>query len=181
MTKWMTLGCVAVLCAHAATAHAQTVAAATSPSTPAPAIGTAAQGDRLVMADNESFLLPLDDRKNVHPSYPQDLLARRLSPRTVCLRVGIDEKGAVIVVAGAPASEFCVMDAEPEFLAASEAAARTWRFDPALRCVFRNAKDKERAHASCDGGKSVPQAVTLVYRIRFEQVDGQPKVHVIGG
>ena len=95
--------------------------------------------------------------------------------------MGIDEKGAVIAVAKAPASEFCVPDAEPEFLAASEIAARTWKFDPALRCVFRNAQDKERAGASCDGGKSIPEAVTLVYRIRFDQVDGQPTVHVIGG
>ncbi|WP_233264025.1 hypothetical protein [Lysobacter panacisoli] len=182
MTKWMPLGCaVAVLCGHAALAQAQSAAAVTSAPAPAPAAGTAAQGNRLVMADNESFLLPLDDRKNVQPSYPPNLLAQQLPPRTVCLRVGIDEKGAVIVVAKAPASEFCVMDAEPEFLAASETAARTWKFDPALRCVFRNAEDKKRAHASCDGGKSIPEAVTLVYRIRFEQVDGQPKVHVIGG
>lgn len=176
MGKWMTTGCAAfVLCGHAvwAQAHAQTAASATT--------APAAQGDRLVMAENESFLLPLDDRKNAQPAYPQNLLGQQLPPRTVCLRVGIDEKGAVIVVAKAPASPFCVADAEPEFIAASETAARTWKFDPALRCVFRNAEDKKRAHASCDGGKSIPQAVTLVYRIRFEQVDGQPKVHVIGG
>lgn len=180
MARWMTLGyAAAVLFGHAALADAQTVAAATS--APAPAAGTATQGNRLVLADNESFLMPLDDAKNAHPSYPQNLLGQQLPPRTVCLRVGIDEKGAVTVVARAPASEFCATDAESEFLAASETAARTWKFDPALRCVFRNAKDKERAVASCDGGKSIPQAVTLVYRFRFEQVDGQPRVHVIGG
>lgn len=178
MTKWMALGCTAaVACGYAALTHAQTVAAAT----PAPAAGTATQGDRLVMADNESFLMPLDDMKNVHPSYPQNLLSLNLPPRMVCLRVGIDEKGAVTVVAKAPASEMCPAGAEAEFLAASQAAAKTWKFDPALRCVFRNAKDKERAVASCDGGKSVPQAVTLVYRFRFEQVGGKPTVHVIGG
>ena len=178
MTRWMTLGCAAVaLCACAAWARAETVAAATS----APAAGTTNAGDRMVLADNESFLMPLDDMKNAHPSYPQTLLAQNLPPRTVCLRVGIDEKGAVTVVARAPASEFCATDAEPEFLAASETAARTWKFDPALRCVFRNAKDKERAVASCDGGKGIPQAVTLVYRFRFEQADGKPQVHVIGG
>ncbi|HEY5804837.1 MAG TPA: hypothetical protein VIT90_14185 [Lysobacter sp.] len=180
MTRWMILGCTAaVLCGHATLAHAQTVAAATA--APTSAAGTAPQGDRLVMADNESFLMPLDDMKNAHPSYPQSLLGRHLPPRTVCLRVGIDEKGAVTVVARAPASEFCATSAEPEFLAASETVARTWKFDPALRCVFRNAKDKERAVASCDGGKGIPQAVTLVYRFRFEQVDGKPQVHVIGG
>lgn len=178
MTKWMALGwSAAVLCGVTAGAHAQTVATATS----APAASTRPPGDRLVLADNESFLMPLDDVDNARPGYPQGLLARQLPPRTVCLRVGIDEKGAVTVVARAPASEFCATDAEPEFLAASETAAKTWKFDPALRCVFRNAKDKERAVASCDGGKSIPQAVTLVYRFRFEQVDGKPNVHVIGG
>ncbi len=180
MIKWMTLACTAAaLCGYAASAHAQTVAAATS--APTPAAGTATQGGRLVLADNESFLMPLDDMKNVHPSYPQNLLGLQLPPRTVCLMVGIDEKGAVTVVAKAPASEFCATDAEREFLVASETAARTWKFDPALRCVFRNVKDKERAVASCDGGKGIPQAVTLVYRFRFEQVDGKPNVHVIGG
>jgi hypothetical protein len=178
MTKWIALGfTAAALCGHAAWAHAQTVAAATS----APAPAAASQGDRMVLADNESFLMPLDDMKNAHPSYPQDLLGKQLPPRTVCLRVGIDEKGAVTVVAKAPASEFCATDAEPQFLAASETVAKTWKFDPALRCVFRNVKDKERAVASCDGGKGIPQAVTLVYRFRFEQVDGKPAVHVIGG
>ena len=180
MTKWVTLGCAAaVVCGYAGLPHAQTVATTTS--APTPVAATATQGDRLVLADNESFLMPLDDMKNAHPGYPQNLLGRHLPPRTVCLRVGIDEKGAVTVVARAPASEFCTTVAEPEFLAASETAAKTWKFDPALRCVFRNAKDKERAVASCDGGKSIPQAVTLVYRFRFEQVDGKPKVHVIGG
>jgi hypothetical protein len=178
MTKWMILGCAAAVLGGSATwAHAQAVAAATT----TPTAGTAQQGDRMVLAENESFLMPLDDTDNAQPGYPQNLLARQLPPRTVCLRVGIDEKGAVTVVARAPASEFCATDAEPEFLAASETAAKTWKFDPALRCVFRNVKDKERAVASCDGGKSVPQAVTLLYRIRFEQVDGKPSVHVIGG
>jgi len=188
MTRWVTLGCIAALgCCHATLLHAQAAttptpaaAAATAPA-PAPAAAPAPKNDRLVLADNESFLMPLDDMKNVHPSYPQDLLARHLPPRTVCLRVGIDEKGAVTVVARAPASEFCATSAEPEFLAVSEAAAKTWKFDPALRCVFRNVKDKELAVASCAGGKSIPQPVTLVYRFRFEQVDGKPQVHVIGG
>lgn len=180
MSKWTALGrTAAAACGYAALLHAQTVAAATPASDPV--AGTATQDNRMVLAENESFLMPLDDMKNVHPSYPQTLLDRNLPPRTVCLRVGIDEKGAVTVVARAPASEFCTTRAEPEFLAASEAAARTWKFDPALRCVFRNAKDKERVVASCDGGKGIPQAVTLVYRFRFEQVDGKPQVHVIGG
>mgnify|MGYP003584339952 FL=1 len=178
MTKWMTLGlAAAVFCGQAAVAHAQTVAAAAS----AAAGGTAVHGDRMVLADNESFLMPLDDMKNAQPAYPQNLLSQHLPPRVVCLRVGIDEKGAVTVVAKAPVSEICPKGAEPEFLAASETVAKTWKFDPALRCVFRNAKDKERAVASCDGGKGIPQAVTLTYRIQFEQVDGKPKVHVIGG
>ncbi|WP_342316799.1 hypothetical protein [Lysobacter sp. FW306-1B-D06B] len=176
MTKWTALGATAVLaCACAAVAHAQTGAAA------APAAGTATADNRMVLADNESFLMPLDDMKNARPSYPETLLASNLPPRTVCLMVGINEKGAVTVVAKAQPSPYCATDAEREFVAASETAARTWKFDPALRCVFRNAKDKERAHASCDGGKGVPQAVTLTYRIRFEQVDGKPQVHVVGG
>ncbi|UNK50813.1 hypothetical protein MNR01_07365 [Lysobacter sp. S4-A87] len=182
MTRWMTLGCAAVVvCGHAAWAHAQTATAVTPAPAAAAAAATGTQDNRMVLADNESFLMPLDDMKNVHPGYPENLLGLNLPPRTVCLRVGIDEKGAVTVVARAPTSEFCPKGAEPEFLAASETAARTWKFDPALRCVFRNTKDKDRAVASCDGGKGIPQAVTLVYRFRFEQVNGKPNVHVIGG
>lgn len=178
MNRLMALGCTAVVvCGYATSAHAQTVTAAT----PAPSAAPSSKGDRLVLAENESFLMPLDDMKNAQPGYPQNLLGLNLPPRTVCLRVGIDEKGAVTVVAKAPVSEVCPAGAEPDFLAASESVARTWKFDPALRCVFRNVKDKERAGASCDGGKAVPQAITLVYRFRFEQVGGTPKVYVIGG
>jgi hypothetical protein len=178
MTKWMTLGCTAaVVCSYAALAHAQTVATATP--APTAVAAKAAQGDRMELADNESFLMPLDDRKNVQPSYPQNLLGLNLPPRTVCLRIGIDEKGAVIAVAKAPITDFCPAGVESEFLAASEAAVKTWKFDPALRCVFRNVKDKERAVATCAGGKSIPQAVTLLYGFRFEQTGGTPLVQVI--
>ena len=176
MTRWMALGAVTVVCGYAALAHAQTVATPTPAATPV--TGTTTQDNRMVLAENESFLVPLEDLKNAHPSYPPNLLGLNLPPRTVCLLVAIDEKGAVILVAKAPTSDNCPKGAEPEFRAAAETAAKTWNFEPALRCVFRNAEDKKRAVSSCYGGKEIPQAVTLVYRFQFEQVNGTPQVRV---
>ena len=141
MTRWMTLGAATVVFGCAALAHAQTVATSTPAAAATPVAGTTTQDNRMVLADNESYLVPLEDLKNAHPSYPPNLLGLNLPPRTVCLQVAIDEKGAVILVAKAPTSVNCPKGAEPEFRAAAETAAKTWKFEPALRCVFRNAED----------------------------------------
>ncbi len=135
---------------------------------------------RIVLAENESFLVAIDDDANAPPTYPDALLSRRLPPRTVCMSVGIGEDGGVMSSAPISQPPECPGgDAvEPEFFAAAAQAIKAWRYDPALRCVFPNQKAKADANANCSGGQEIPQAVSLAYRFVFEQKDGRGTVRM---
>ena len=135
---------------------------------------------RMVLAGNESFLMPLDDRDNQVPDYPAALLARRLPPQPVCLRVSIGSDGLVVASAPIPGAPPCATPdpVDPAFVDAAIAAVATWRFDPALRCVFPTVEARENVEASCSGGREVPQAVSLAYRFVFEQHDGRGSVRI---
>lgn len=139
---------------------------------------TPVAANRLVLKDNESFLPPLEAEGNKSPVYPAELLSARLPLRVVCLQIGIDESGRVTSASQAPTSAACPSDAEPPFFAASAAAVKSWGFDPALRCAFPDVATKEMAVANCSGGQEIPQAVSIVYRFRFDQIDGNPSVRI---
>ena len=58
-------------------------------------------------------------------------------------------------------------------------AARAWRFEPAVRCVFANAEAKTAAtNTGCAGATEIPQAVSLHYRFVFEQDEGRGAVRL---
>lgn len=135
---------------------------------------------RLVLAQNETFAPPLPAPDNALPVYPAALLAQRLAPRAVCVQVGVGEDGSIIGTAVAPPSADCPdmpgEDLQPFFEAAA-AAAGTWRFEPAFRCVFDHVPGPDEACGN-DGTQEIPQAVSLVFRFVFEQVDGRGTVRV---
>lgn len=133
---------------------------------------------RMVMADGETFFMPMASQDNALPSYPQALLAQRLPPQTVCLRVSIDSAGAVMDATRLARPPDCPgsNEADARFLAAAAAAARTWHFDPAVRCEYPNLQARQRE--DCTGGRETPQAVSLVYRFVFEQRDGRGLVRM---
>lgn len=136
---------------------------------------------RMQLADNESFLMPLDDSANATPAYPDALLAQRLPAQIVCMRVSVDRDGAVTSSAPLVKMPECpgpeLVDAA--FFGAAARAVAGWRFDPALRCVFPDAKTKENTIASCGGFQAIPEAVSLTYRFVFEQKDGRGSVRVL--
>lgn len=134
---------------------------------------------RLVLAQNETFELPLPAPDNALPAYPPALLARGLPPRAVCVQVGVGEDGSVVGTAPAPPSADCRVpdDDDAPFFAAAAAAAATWRFDPAFRCVFDHVPAPDEACGPA-GTQEIPQAVSLVFRFVFEQVDGRGTVRV---
>ena len=141
---------------------------------PVPASG------RLALSQQESFQMPLAEGALALPDYPASLLAQRLPPQVVCLRVGIGADGRVVGTwpsesEGCPAPD--TVDAG--FREAAAAAAAQWHFDPAFRCVFPDAATKARAASlGCMGGREVPQPVTLAYRFVFEQHDGRGSVRL---
>ncbi len=136
-------------------------------------------GSRLQLAANESFQPPLPTADNAPPMYPDELLARRLPPQAVCLRVAIDERGQVFNTALVDLGVDCsgTLDRDPAFQDAAIAAALRWRFEPAFRCVFPEGRTPEAA-CGTHGTQEVPQPVSLVYRFVFEQDDGQGRVRI---
>lgn len=134
---------------------------------------------RLVLAENENFQPPLPDAENAAPEYPADLLVRHLPPQAVCVRLAIDEHGAVADTAPVDQGPDCAvgMDVESAFYAATVEAVTRWRFEPAFRCVYPDGSAPEMG-CGLTSTQEVPQAVSLVYRFVFEQVDGRGQVRI---
>lgn len=141
----------------------------------------AAPSGRLVLAENETFFLPLPELDNAPPAYPQPLLAQRLPPQVVCLQIAIGTHGEVMTVlplapaAKCPADDPGVQAAgDRRFSDAARDALLGWRFDAAFRCEYPN--ESARLRQDCTGGREFPQAISLVYRFIFEQRDGRGSV-----
>lgn len=136
------------------------------------------QPSRMELAENESFLMPLEDDANPLPVYPAALLLQGLAPQAVCVRVGVSGDGSVLSSAPAVAPPNCPEPADPAFFDAVRSAVAGWRYEPALRCVFPDAKTKDDTVGSCGGYTEIPEAVTLTYRFVFEQNDGRGSVQL---
>jgi hypothetical protein len=137
--------------------------------------------DRVALESHESFLMPIGDLSNRTPIYPAARLADRLPRREVCLRLSVAEDGSVFAlddVTGLPGCEV-QGGVEADFVDSAMHAARTWRFEPAVRCVFANAEEKAAAtNTGCAGAREIPQAVSLHYRFVFEQDEGRGAVRL---
>lgn len=142
--------------------------------------GAFAQSPRIALADNESFLVPLEDDANAAPAYPQALLARQLPAQAVCVRVAVSETGSVMSSAPAVQPPECPAPGavDAAFFDAVASAVVRWRYEPGLRCVFPDAKAKDATVGSCGGHREIPQAVSLTYRFVFEQKDGRGSVRM---
>ena len=139
---------------------------------------THAASERIALADNENFLPPLAEPGNQPPQYPAALLARRLPPQVVCLRVGVSEEGAVTSSAPFVQPPECAeldVAAQP-FLDAAQTAIVAWRYDPAVRCVFEHGPRPD--YPTCVDARETPQAVSLTYRFVFEQHNGHGSVRM---
>jgi len=141
--------------------------------------GMLAQSSRVTLADNESFLVPVEDDANAMPAYPDALLSKALPSQAVCVRVAIERDGTVMSSSPAIAPPDCPgEEVDAAFFASVQHAVADWRYDPALRCVFPDAKTKDDTVGSCGGYTEVPEAVTLTYRFVFEQHDGRGSVRM---
>lgn len=136
---------------------------------------------RMTLAPNETFQAPLPATGNAIPDYPPELLAQRLPPQALCLRVSIDTQGAVSDTEPVATGPDCpeIERTAPAFYDAAQAAASSWRFDPAFRCLYPEGTTPD-PQGGCwgEGVREESQAVSLVYRFVFEQVDGKGRVRL---
>lgn len=133
------------------------------------------------LAENETFMKPLPSADNAMPQYPDSMLQHRLPPQAVCVRVSIDEKGGVSATAPIGVGPDCPAEANAAsaFYDAAQAAAATWRYEPAFRCIFPKHTKAPRSGCLGERVKEVPEAVSLVYRFVFEQTDGKGAVRLL--
>ena len=96
----------------------------------------AAPGNSYAVAADENYLYPAPWDDNLPPAYPEGLLAQRLPPARVKVRMIVDEGGRV--------RETTLLDApgrnDPAFFAAVQAALGRWTFMPLIR--LKAARDK---------------------------------------
>lgn len=141
----------------------------------------AADSGQMALKENETFLLPIDEPGNRLPEYPAEVLAQQVVPSAqVCMRVDIDEEGSVSYAGPVVREPDCppITELTKQFADAATATLTSWRFEPAIKCVFRSKRAKEAAGMSCQGGRENPVATTLTFRFLFEQVDGQGRVRM---
>lgn len=145
----------------------------------------AAPSGRLVLADNETFFLPLPAAGNALPGYPPSLLTQRLPPQVVCLEIGVGADGEIMTASPITDAAQCPVEAadlqaatDPRFSDAARDALLGWRFDAAFRCEYPN--DAARIRGDCSGGRETPHAVSLAYRFIFEQRGGYGSVRLSG-
>jgi hypothetical protein len=136
---------------------------------------------RMTLAQNQTFQAPLPLTGNATPDYPVELLAQRLPPQALCLRVSIDEQGAVSDTVPVATGPDCpeIERVAPAFFEAAQAAASSWRFDPAFRCIYPEGTTPD-PQGGCwgEGVREEAQAVSLAYRFVFEQVGGKGTVRL---
>ncbi|WP_397573324.1 hypothetical protein [Silanimonas sp.] len=152
------------------------LAAALLAALPAAAFAEEVAEGALQLTDKQTFLLPIDEPGNRLPAYPAEVLAQQQVPsRAICMRVDIDEEGAVSYTGPLVREPECpaVTELSKQFVDVSVAALSSWRFEPAVVCTFRTKDAKEAAGMSCEGGREKPQATSLTFRLLFNQVDGK--------
>ncbi len=138
----------------------------------------AAESERYDHAGHVDYIQPLAYPENVSPAYPPDLLARRLPPIIVTVRLIVDTNGAVTEVRPLDAIEAPEQD---RFFGAISAACRQWKFSALIRLDL----DAGPTTVIEDGESVVysgqPKALPFHrdYAFGFSQRDGKPQVDTI--
>ncbi|MBK8068783.1 MAG: hypothetical protein IPK27_14495 [Rhodanobacteraceae bacterium] len=117
---------------------------------------------------------PMQRAGNLSPVYPAELIAARLPPQSVSVRIVVDREGRVARVdplegAGTP---------DARFLAAVREAVMRWRFEPFRVIEWADGPDAD-GNGEPDGQQVVGEQTRpfrFDMRFRFEVVDGVARV-----
>jgi hypothetical protein len=122
-------------------------------------------------APEEQYDYPVRFGDNAPPNYPDALLAKRLPPLSVKVRLIVDETGCV--TESNPLES--ATPADPAFFSAIQAAVRDWKFTPLVRItagagrteiIFQGVK-------SVYSGKATALPFHQDYEFTFTQRDGK--------
>jgi len=144
-----------------------------------PSTGAAAGGkiETYTLQQQQAFRMPLL-HDNVDPALPSDTPRQTLPPTTVCVRVIIDAQGAVERTEPLLDRAECSAGSDPanlDLMHAVDAAARTWRYEPAAICYYPEVAPQRPG--DCAGALRIePVPVTLNYAFTFQMERGQVRV-----
>jgi hypothetical protein len=95
------------------------------------------------------------------------------------MKISIDQEWAVTRTEAVAQAPRCpdLETIDPMFIETLERTLLTWRFEPAVLCVFEDAQ-ANLASTNCEGARIVSQAVSLVYQFIFEQNEGRGGVRL---
>lgn len=129
---------------------------------------------------NVEYIQALAYPENVMPAYPAELLARRLPPTTVTVRLVVGPDGTV---AGVESLDPTTTPERDRLFEVVREACLRWKFSPLVRLDL----DAGPTTVVEDGGattyKGRPTALPfhLDYAFNFSQHDGRPQVDVLAG
>lgn len=130
--------------------------------------------DRYEVAEGATYEQPRAVDTNTMPVYPPALLAQRLPPQSVGVRLVVDPEGRVAEVQALDPDG----SATGGFLASVRASCATWRFSPLTETraveVRRRLPDGDLEIEYVPQTRALP--FHLDYRFVFRQVDGRPLV-----
>lgn len=143
------------------------------------AVLEAPAADRYAATDGVSYEQPVAFPDNALPAYPPPLLAQRLPPQRVSVRVVVDAAGQVAGVSRLDTAGEDPASEDPAFFLAVSAAVRQWRFFPLVEI-------RKGEPASLSVGEVTtrypgqPRALPFHqdYVFRFVQHDGRPAVEL---
>jgi len=134
---------------------------------------------RYEMASNQAFVFPTP-RENPAPAFPPELTRRELPPTTLCAGFVVDPEGHVRQAKLLQDPGCAPPEAQPQLGAAVVEAVSSWRFDPAVLCVYPDAttRDRDWNGVGCAGAvaEARPVAVTLGWAFTFEVREGRAQV-----
>lgn len=136
------------------------------------AVLQAPAADRYAAADGVSYEQPAAFPDNALPDYPPALLAQRLPPQRVAVRIVVDAAGRVVA-----ANRLDAQEQDPAFFQAVSDAVMQWRFFPLVE-IRRGEPASLSIGDVTTRYSGQPKALPFHqdYAFRFVQQDGQPSV-----
>ncbi len=140
----------------------------------------APDSERYEHLTNIEYIQALAYPENVPPAYPAELLARRLLPITITVRLVVGADG---VVAGVESLGATTTSERDHLFEAVREACLLWKFSPLIRLDLDAGPTVVTGDSGTTTYKGRPIALPfhLDYEFNFSQHDGRPQIETSAG